>query len=104
MAWSKKVSPSRQRTYYRKHRQEVKLEVLSHYGSSPPKCVKCGFSNVHALQIDHLNGGGTKHRKELGRMGSPFYIWLKYQGYPEGYQVLCANCQFIKAFEEKEFM
>ena len=28
-------------------------------------CKKCGFSDKRALQIDHVNGGGSKQRKQL---------------------------------------
>ena len=27
------------------------------------KCLKCGFSDRRALQIDHINGGGIKERR-----------------------------------------
>jgi len=27
------------------------------------KCVKCGFDDFRALQIDHINGGGVKDKK-----------------------------------------
>src|SRR5208283_3808686 len=43
-----------------------KLEVLTHYSDGLPTCNKCGFIDIRALSIDHINSGGTKHRKELG--------------------------------------
>jgi hypothetical protein len=85
----------------RKQRSSVliKDDVLTHYGKGKLACVRCGFSDVRALCIDHIYGGGTKHFKELGRYGNAFYYWLKNNGYPEGYQTLCFNCNMIKRFE-----
>ncbi len=81
---------------------KITIETFKHYS---PKliCQKCGFSDRRALSIDHISGGGNKHRKELKhRSGSGFYRWLKSKGYPIGYQVLCMNCQFIKRHENNE--
>jgi len=35
----------------------------------------------------------------MTKRGSRFYYWLRRQGYPEGYQTLCMNCQWIKRSE-----
>lgn len=64
-------------------------------------CARCQFSDIRALSIDHINGDGAKHRKEIG--GGRIYRWLLKQDFPEGFQVLCMNCQFIKAHENHEF-
>ena len=56
---------------------------------------------MRALQLDHIEGGGNKDRQAKGT-GSTFYAWLKRNGYPPGYQVLCANCNYIKRFENRE--
>jgi hypothetical protein len=71
--------------------------------SSP--ALKCGvfsavFYNIKALSIDHINGGGGKHRKESNI--THFYNWLKKNNYPTGFQTLCLNCQFIKRYDAKE--
>jgi hypothetical protein len=67
-----------------------KVEVFSHYGGSSCSC--CGENNIEFLSIDHINGDGRKHRKELGSSGTAIYSWLKTQKYPIGYRVLCMNC------------
>jgi hypothetical protein len=55
-------------------------------------------TNIGFLTIDHINGGGEKHRKELKlNAGTQFYRWLRNNGYPEGYQVMCYNCNCGKA-------
>src|SRR5208283_2103493 len=68
-----------------------KLEVLTHYSDGLPTCNKCGFIDIRALSIDHINSGGTKHRKELGGAGQSIYKWLQDNSYPKEYQVLCMN-------------
>ena len=62
--------------YYTRWYQKKKLEILS-----------------------HINGGGASHRR-IAR--NNVYGWLKRNGYPEGYQVLCMNCQLIKRQENRE--
>lgn len=69
---------------------KLRVEVLQHYGGSPPKCACCGESNAVFLCIDHINGRGERHRKKIKRQS--IQIALKKAGYPEGYQVLCYNC------------
>jgi len=84
----------RPRAYY-----DRKIEVLTHYGNGKCACIKCGFWDARALSIDHINGGGSKHIKSLGK---PFYDWLVENNYPDGYQTLCMNCQWIKKAESSK--
>ena len=69
------------------------LEVLGN------KCIKCGFSDSRALQVDHINGGGHKERLNLGGWNICKKI---ISGYTSAYQLLCANCNAIKRIENKE--
>ena len=104
----------RRRKYYETHKLKImqyqlgyrksyyfkrKIEVLSYYSSGANVCAHCGFDDIRALSIDHIDGGGTKHRKEIK---GDMYDWLKRNNYPKGYQVLCMNCQFIKRVERRE--
>ncbi len=73
----------------KKWREAVKNRIFNHYGRS---CVCCGESHFEFLVIDHINGGGNKHRKILGRLGTAFYKWLENQNFPVEYRVLCHNC------------
>jgi predicted nucleic-acid-binding Zn-ribbon protein len=91
----------RQLAYMRGYFHRQKVEVLSHY-SATVTCQRCGFSDVRALSVDHVNGGGRRHIKEIQRSGSSFYHWLKQHKYPPGFQVLCMNCQWIKRSEKHE--
>ena len=89
------------RRYAHGRRTAIKLEALERYGKV---CAKCGFDDPRALQIDHVENNGAEERKRLGGSGFAgwqFYTWLKAQGWPEGYQTLCANHNIIKYFESK---
>lgn len=85
-----------QKIYLRNLRKSV-LEALG------GKCIKCGFADIRALQIDHINGGGSKERKNLGTGGSFHKQVLKsFIANENKYQLLCANCNWIKRFENNE--
>lgn len=72
--------------------QRIKLEVLAHYGDR--RCACCGETRIEFLTIDHIHGGGRQHRFEQ-RIGGMCH-WLKKQHFPDGYQILCMNCNFAK--------
>jgi len=55
------------------------------------KCACCGEWRLEFLTLDHIDGGGNQHRKS-GMTGRKFYLWLKREGFPPGYRVLCMNC------------
>lgn len=83
------------RTKGKLKRSNLKQEVLAHYSKTdPPECVCCDETHPFFLTIDHINGGGCQQRKQLKLNGSSFYAWLKRNNYPEGFQVLCMNCNF----------
>jgi dCTP deaminase len=75
-------------------RKQVRLEVLYHYSNGSMSCACCGENNIEFLCLDHKNGGGNKHRKEIGLGGYAIYIWLRKEGFPDGYRVLCFNCNY----------
>lgn len=83
----------------KQRRLDIKSSVLTHYGNGKCACTKCGFSDIRALSIDHIEGNGAEHRKILRRGGLSFYKWLVQNEFPLGYQTLCMNCQFIKSYK-----
>src|SRR5690242_12945184 len=65
------------------------------------KCVRCGFDDERALQFDHVNGGG---KAELSKMGNRrmYYARIIRLAHTGKWQLLCANCNWIKRDERKE--
>ena len=85
-------------------RERDKLTVMKHYSNNDePFCYRCNFKDIRALSIDHIKGGGGLHKEKLGKKGGrQFYRWLINNNFPNGYQVLCFNCQWIKRAENGE--
>lgn len=76
-----------------RERSRRKMDVLTHYGGTPPQCACCGENHVEFLTIDHIDGDGAEHRRAIGRgSGLATYRWLRNNGYPKGFRVLCWNC------------
>jgi hypothetical protein len=84
----------------RKGLQQKLFEILGQ-----DSCARCGYSDPRALQFDHIQGGGMKelntafHRNHYGRRR--YYI-ANPDIARKALQVLCANCNWIKVFENKE--
>ncbi|OLS16011.1 MAG: hypothetical protein RBG13Loki_0389 [Promethearchaeota archaeon CR_4] len=79
--------------------RQIRLTVLRHYSGFIPKCACCGENEIKFLAIDHINGGGTRHRKTMvNGKGGNMAAWLLKNGLPEGYQILCHNCNMAKGF------
>lgn len=81
-------------------RLNTKIKTFEAYGGAFCKC--CGESGISFLTIDHIDGKGAEHRRELyganakKATGMHMYSWLKKNQYPEGFQVLCFNCNASK--------
>lgn len=83
--------------YHKKKADNLRKDILFHYSNGIMKCALCGYDNVLALCIDHINGGGLKQRRELKITGgTQFFRWLKKNNYPKGYRVLCMNCNWLE--------
>ena len=80
----------RQRGYFREYYKRQRAKVIEYYGG---RCMCCGEKEDKFLAIDHMNGGGRKHYKEIGQR---LYSWLIANKMPEGFQVLCHNCNMAK--------
>jgi hypothetical protein len=86
--------------------QEVRRKILLRLGNkcSNPNClVLNGCSDPRCLQIDHINGKGTYERRILGMYR--FYaklLKLDDVTLKRDYQLLCANCNWIKKYERNE--
>ena len=99
---------SKQRTWRREWRRRIawkyREQALQALGSA---CVRCGFTDPRALQIDHKEGNGMAHRRALTK-------GKRYSGDAQTrlhkdvlanlsrFQLLCANCNWIKRHENAE--
>lgn len=81
----------------REGNQQQRLTVLRFYSKSEePLCACCSETHIEFLAIDHVNGGGYQHRKSLGN--GHLWAWFIKSGFPQGFQVLCHNCNMAKGF------
>lgn len=94
---NKEANRDRDRDYARNWKAERRQELIAAMGG---KCVRCGYSDWRALQVDHINGGGNIERKS--RTIWSFYKTLSTAPDLEKYQLLCANCNQIKRYERNE--
>lgn len=74
----------------------VRKRVLSYYSNGTMVCKCCGEREYKFLSLDHINGGGSQHRKQYG--SKYLYSWTIQNKFPGGYQVLCHNCNMAKGF------
>ncbi|MDE1814633.1 MAG: hypothetical protein KGI05_08235 [Thaumarchaeota archaeon] len=76
----------------------IKLKVFSHYCGGINKikcqCTKCNISIIRMLTIDHINGDAHKNRHQ--GVGIALCLWIIRNNFPEGFQVLCWNCNCTK--------
>ena len=72
--------------------RKKKEMVFNYYGN---KCECCGETIKEFLTIDHIMGGGGKHRKQKGVKNS-IYLWLIRNNFPKGFRTLCMNCNFAR--------
>lgn len=81
----------------------ARLKIIEFFGN---KCCKCGFSNERALQIDHVSGDGYKDRRSYRARTWALLKLIKTNPklLLEKYQLLCANCNWIKRVENKEYI
>jgi hypothetical protein len=85
------------REYNLSRRTRERLELLELLGR---KCVRCGYdADWRALQVDHINGGGTRLRRSVASL--PEYYRALREGRGGDVQVLCANCHAIVGYERR---
>lgn len=73
------------------YRAKLRSDALEAYGG---KCECCGESRSEFLALDHIDGGGTKERRELAsNTSSGVYRLARDAGFPKDkYRLLCHNC------------
>lgn len=75
-------------------RLATRIEVIQHYGGC---CACCGESRYEFLSIDHVGGTGASHRRDQPT-AYKIIRWLRKNGYPPGFRVLCYNCNCAIGF------
>ena len=88
------ANPEKYRKQSREAKKRLREAVLEMYGRV---CACCGFDDVRALTLDHIQNNGAEERKLLGERGVYRRAIKKHR--PDEYRTLCMNCQFIKRVE-----
>lgn len=91
--WNSKHPDWRKQRQFRVS-QKAKDAAYKAYGGYI--CACCGETEPIFLTIDHINNDGNKHREKIG--SQVIYYWLRDQGYPSGFQILCWNCNRAKHY------
>jgi hypothetical protein len=92
---------------YREKREEVVVYLGGRCASSTCLWINQdgtrGCTDRRCLQIDHVKGDGAKKRKsDSSENGTVFYRKVLTTTPGEEYQLLCANCNWIKRHENRE--
>jgi len=84
--------------------REMRVKIFAKLGNkcSNPNClVPNGCRDIRCLQIDHVHGNGRKEGRKFGVNTIKYYerVLADTEG---NYQILCANCNWIKKIENHE--
>lgn len=90
--WARQ-NPERRRTIALNHYYRLQDAAILAYGGY--QCSWCGIDEPMVLTLDHVNNDGNVKRKGEGQ-GAALYRGLRDRGYPDGYAVLCMNCNHAK--------
>jgi hypothetical protein len=80
-------------SYPRLHYQATRLIAIGLLGG---RCAHCGHEDTRVLQFDHVNDDGNLERVGGRRPRPGKAIAAVVNGEREKYQLLCANCNWIK--------
>ena len=77
-------------------RKEIRRKVMAHYSHNTIRCSCCGEQTIEFLAIDHVYDNGNIERRKY-KSDLTEWRYLIRSGFPDGYQVLCHNCNFAKS-------
>jgi hypothetical protein len=82
------------REQMRSNNQRLRESVFAHYGGYRCQCPGgCRIREKGFLALDHVDGAKhPRYREAPHRGGNNLYHWLRKNGYPPGFRVLCFNC------------
>ena len=76
-------------------RNAARDRVFNAYGGYV--CACCGEDERAFLTLDHVENNGSEHKREFNlTTGEMMHRWIIKNGFPEGFQVLCMNCNWGK--------
>jgi hypothetical protein len=79
-------------------RKAARDEFIRAYGGRCQCPGNCNVTEPRFLSIDHIGGGGDKHRKKTGVRGWQMYLLVAAEGFPKDkYRILCYNCNMSRA-------
>jgi hypothetical protein len=83
-----------------RYREKLRRDLMRLIGL---KCVRCDYSDVRALEIDHVNNNGSLERKRFGHYRAEWNHYIKNPNeIVKNLPILCCNCNKIKYFETLE--
>jgi hypothetical protein len=94
MRQRQKDHPEIYRAKEKAENQRLRLAALLHYSKGTLACACCGESALEFLAIDHE----TVKPLDSTHHGRMLYRWLRDNGYPPGFRVLCHNCNQALGF------
>ena len=99
--WNRSYKKNKEKIILRakKAYKQRRLTVLNYYSKGKLECNCCGEKMYKFLAIDHIDnryGTGKEHRK---RSGPALQDWIIKNNFPEGFQILCHNCNVAKGHD-----
>jgi len=87
---------ARSRLFISENVRQARRNLLKEMGN---RCVRCACAEYEALHIDHVHDDG--HKTWGSRGGSRLLYFKIIRQQPDRFQLLCANCNWLKRLESK---
>lgn len=104
--WGEKAQQrSKKRLEYFKKKTKEKTNAFRNQAISllGGRCKRCAYNtDYRVLFVDHVNGGGTAIRRKIGQWKHFRNIIDEIKNGSNDYQLLCANCNWLKRYENNE--
>ncbi len=106
---NKERERAQKRQYAREHPEErriyrvkLRLKLLQKVsGNNIPQCVNCGCDDIRFLEINHVNGGGSKEKFDVGGQGYFHRSILNGTRKTDDLNVLCKVCNSLDHLKRK---
>ena len=72
--------------------RRLRLRVLLLVGKGQMQCTKCGCNKPGLLEINHINGGGSKEYHAAGGSGGMYRAIANLEPLTEDLELLCKVC------------